>query len=295
MNELQKTENRTFSLVPQTYEQAIMVADRWAKSGFVPKQYLGNANAILVAWDYGGSLGLGLMQSLASISVINGLPSIWGDAMLALVMSSGELEDIDESISADGKIATCTVKRKGRKPITRIFTMEDARIAELLTKDNWKKYPKRMLQLRPRSFALRDGFPDIIKGLYMVEEAQDLSDKFPDAIDAKSAVAPIKNVLDEETKPTEPAKPAGTVTDQETGEVTEAITLTTDEMNEVLALIDEIAVLRKKGDATLTEQGKKSALALEKLEHIDAIIAGGFKGLSLEQIKKWRDFLLKFS
>src|SRR5271169_278148 len=49
MNELQKTENRTFSLVPQTLEQAIVMAERWAKSGVVPKQYLNNANAILVA------------------------------------------------------------------------------------------------------------------------------------------------------------------------------------------------------------------------------------------------------
>jgi hypothetical protein len=280
MDELQKTENKIFSLVPQTYEQAIMVADRWAKSGVVPKQYLGNANAILVAWDFGGSLGLGLMQSLTSIAVINGLPSIWGDAMLALVMSSGELEDIEET--GDIKTAKCIVKRKGRKSITQTFTIEDAKLADLLGKDNWKKYPKRMLQLRARSFALRDAFPDIIKGLYTVEEAQDLSDKFPDAIDTKSAVAPIKNVL------AEPIKPIETVTDQETGEVTEVVTLTTDEMNEALALMDEITNLREQKDYILKEIAKDNP---QKLNNMDEVIKGGFKGLSLSKIKEQRDFL----
>lgn len=287
MNELQKTENKIFSIVPQTFELAIIMAERWAKSGNVPKQYISNPNAILVAWEFGGSLGLGLMQSLTSIAVINGLPSIWGDAMLAIVMTSGELEDIEEI--GDSKTAKCTVKRKGRKSITQTFTMEDAKLAELLGKDNWKKYPKRMLQLRARSFALRDAFPDIIKGLYTVEEAQDLSDKFPNAIDTKSTAAPIRDALAEE-----PIEPIKTVTDQETGEVTEFITLSTDEMNESLNLMDEITELREEKDAILMEQANKSPVAAEVLERMDAVIASEFKGLSLKQLKEQRNFLLKF-
>ncbi|MFZ8927531.1 MAG: hypothetical protein ACO3CU_12320, partial [Candidatus Nanopelagicales bacterium] len=37
----------------------------------------------------GREIGLGTLQALQSIAVINGRPSVWGDAMLALVRGSG--------------------------------------------------------------------------------------------------------------------------------------------------------------------------------------------------------------
>ena len=40
-------------------------------------------------------------------------------------------------------------------------------------KNVWKSYPDRMLQMRARGFALRDSFPDVLKGLITREEAQD--------------------------------------------------------------------------------------------------------------------------
>ncbi|MBX7147365.1 MAG: hypothetical protein K1X44_08690, partial [Alphaproteobacteria bacterium] len=40
----------------------------------------------------------------------------------------------------------------------------------------WTQYPDRMLQMRARSFALRDVFPDILLGLsYAVEELKDIT------------------------------------------------------------------------------------------------------------------------
>ena len=50
----------------------------------------------------------------------------------------------------------------------------DAKRAGLWTKAGpWQTYPRRMLQMRARSFALRDAFPDVLKGLISVEEALD--------------------------------------------------------------------------------------------------------------------------
>jgi hypothetical protein len=52
--------------------------------------------------------------------------------------------------------------------------VEDAKRASLWGKSGpWTQYPKRMLQLRARGFALRDAFPDILRGLVTAEEAQD--------------------------------------------------------------------------------------------------------------------------
>ena len=41
----------------------------------------------------------------------------------------------------------------------------------------WKQYPKRMLQMRARGFAIRDAFPDALRGMYMAEEVQDITEK----------------------------------------------------------------------------------------------------------------------
>jgi hypothetical protein len=37
----------------------------------------------------------------------------------------------------------------------------------------WTQYPRRMLQMRARGFALRDAFPDVLRGLVTAEEAAD--------------------------------------------------------------------------------------------------------------------------
>ncbi len=281
MNELQKTENMAFSL-PKTYTEAKELAKDFAKSGMVPKHYENKPEAIVVAWDLGLNLGLGLTQSLQSIYVVNGMPTVWGDAALALVKSSGLLESIDESVPGQ-----CTVKRKGEKAVTVNFSMKEAQDAGLTGKAIWKQYPARMLKMRNRAFALRDVFPDVLKGLSIKEEAEDYKDPYPDAIDTKSATAPIRNVLAETVTST-----TETVTNQETGEVTEVVTLTTDEMNEGLALMGEIIDLRKEKDAIMKEKLK---LIPHVITEFDAIIENGFKGLSLGEIKKRRDFLFNLA
>lgn len=173
-------------LNPQNVEQALAAAEHLAKSTLVPKDYQGNPGNILVAMQMGAELGLPPMQALQNVAVINGRPSLWGDAVLALVRGSGKLEDFHEEVT-DEK-AVCTVHRKGdSKPVVREFSMEDAKKAGLAGKSGpWQQYPKRMMQMRARSFALRDAFPDVLRGVWSAEEAQDapMRDVTPDASEA---------------------------------------------------------------------------------------------------------------
>jgi hypothetical protein len=121
------------------------------------------------------------MQALQNIAVINGKPSVYGDAAMALVQASSVCEGIEETIEAEGTgnpIAICIANRKGRKPVIAKFSVEDAKRAGLWGKQGpWTAYPKRMLQMRARGFALRDAFPDVLKGLITAEEAQDYPDQ----------------------------------------------------------------------------------------------------------------------
>lgn len=169
------TTNRGFA--PATLTEAIAFSDMLASSSMVPKAYQGKPQDILVCVQWGYEMGLAPMQALQNIAVINGKPSVYGDAAMALVQASSVCEDVEEYFEGEGTtnpVAVCVAKRKGRKPVTAKFSVEDAKRAGLWGKGGpWSAYPKRMMQMRARGFALRDAFPDVLKGLITAEEAQD--------------------------------------------------------------------------------------------------------------------------
>lgn len=166
----------SFSLTPQSIEEAIRFADMLSKSNMVPKEYIGNPGNIIVAMQWGLEVGLQPMQAMQNIAVINGRPSMWGDSVLALVKGSPLCEYVIEEVSDAG--ATCTVKRAGEPEQSRSFTVADAKTAGLHGKQGpWTQYPKRMLQMRARSWALRDVFPDVLRGMAVLEEVRDMETK----------------------------------------------------------------------------------------------------------------------
>lgn len=169
--------NRAGGLALQTMGEAMQFAQMVAKSDFAPKDFKGKPESCLLAIQHGSEVGLSPMQSLQSIACINGRPSVWGDAALALVMGSSVCEYVRERVEGDGDamVAICEAKRRGYpEPTVVRFTVADAKKASLWGKSGpWTQYAKRMLQLRARGFALRDAFPDVLKGLITAEEAQD--------------------------------------------------------------------------------------------------------------------------
>lgn len=162
-----------FDLSPQTFEQALTFADILADSDLVPKDFKGKPGNCLIAMQWGAELGLKPLQALQNIAIINGRPALWGDAVIALVRNSPLCEYVTES--DDGHAATCRVKRRGEAEETRTFSMDDAKTAGLLGKAGpWTQYPKRMRQMRSRAFALRDVFPDVLRGMAIAEEIMDI-------------------------------------------------------------------------------------------------------------------------
>jgi hypothetical protein len=147
-----------------------------ASSGLMPRG-LEKAEAVFVAVQMGLEVGLSPMAAVQNIAVINGRPSIWGDSVLGLVRASGRLEDFHEFYEGKGEEykAVCIAKRDDQgNEIRREFSVADAKRAGLWKKAGpWSQYPKRMLQMRARSWALRDGFGDVLRGIRFAEEEQD--------------------------------------------------------------------------------------------------------------------------
>lgn len=163
-----------FDLSPQTFEQALTFSKYLAESDLVPKDFKGRPGNCLVAIQWGAELGLKPLQAMQNLAVINGRPALWGDAVIALVRSSSLCEYVVET--DDGNTATCKVKRRGEPEQQRTFSVDDARAAGLAGKQGpWSQFPKRMRQMRARAFALRDVFPDVLRGLPVAEELQDMA------------------------------------------------------------------------------------------------------------------------
>ena len=163
-----------FDLSPQNFEQALTFSNYLAESDLVPKDFKGKPGNCLIAMQWGAELGLKPLQSLQNLAVINGRPALWGDAVIALVLSSPVCEYVTED--DDGHTAYCRVKRNGGQEQVRSFSMEDAQKAGLTGKQGpWTQYPKRMRQMRARAFALRDVFPDVLRGMPVAEEMQDMA------------------------------------------------------------------------------------------------------------------------
>lgn len=184
--------NKINSLAPQNIAEAMTFCEFLSKSTILPTAYVGKPANVFVAVQWGMEVGLAPLQALQNIAVINGKPSIYGDAALALCKSSRVCEYVVESIEGDGDkaIAVCKVKRKGEPEQERRFSMDDAKKAKLIGKQGpWSEYPKRMLQMRARGFALRDIFPDVLRGMITAEEAQDYPAHPVDITPSKPAAA----------------------------------------------------------------------------------------------------------
>uniref|UniRef100_UPI00158ED122 hypothetical protein n=1 Tax=Burkholderia ambifaria TaxID=152480 RepID=UPI00158ED122 len=157
----------------RSLEQAMQLANILADSSIVPKDFIGKPGNVLVAIQWGMELGLKPMQAMQNIAVINGRPSLWGDALLALVLASPVCEYVQEW--EENGTAFIKVKRRGKPEDIQSFSDDDAKKAGLIGKQGpWAQYPQRMKKMRARAFALRDNFADVLKGIAVAEEVMDI-------------------------------------------------------------------------------------------------------------------------
>ena len=181
-----------------TMADAMAFAKMVSGTEFAPKDFRGKPEACLLAIQHGSEIGLSPMQSLQSIAVVNGRPTIYGDAALAVCLAALVCEWVTESVDGEGDrmVATCSAQRRGYPaPITSTFSVADAKAAGLWGKQGpWSQYPKRMLAMRARGFALRNAFADVLRGLVTAEEAQDYQVTGIEVVPSRPAPAPAPSV-----------------------------------------------------------------------------------------------------
>jgi hypothetical protein len=138
---------------------------------WVVQSRLVSAKTVTEAWvimQRGAELGFKGLASFEFLYAVNGKARISPNGIKAKALSSGKVEDFEESVAGEGdaRTATVSVKRQGiPTPIKCSFSIADAKRAKLSSKDNWQGYPDRMLLARARGYAWGDAFPDMTGGM----------------------------------------------------------------------------------------------------------------------------------
>ena len=215
-----------YTLIPPKVLGAIPFAEGyWRMAGrvcsteFTPDKMRGRREAVVAVFMAGYEMGMGPMQALASFDVIGGKVVMKPEAMRALVMHEGHTFILREGTDPDeGRYAEAECRRsdwpEGQSETYR-YSMMDAQLAGLSTKDNWKKMPRAMLDARTTGGAARRYFPDVIQGMsYTPEEIgdslRDARQPTPEAPSAPEPVAAVPEAVDAPAKPPADTPPIDT-------------------------------------------------------------------------------------
>ena len=207
--ELTKTEKRqpvnidlSRGIVPSNYDELLQFAALYHKSGLAPKSFK-DVPQVTIAMAMCIELERPIITGIQDMSVINGRVGIFGDAALAMVRASGQLENIKEWNKGqplkDGWDFFCLLRRKGdgKCEDPEMYKQDKCRHCEITYNCEfvgvwtwaesiqagfheaekhlpWRRFTKRMMQFKARNFIMRDKFGDILKGIKSIEEIQDI-------------------------------------------------------------------------------------------------------------------------
>lgn len=146
--------------------------------------------------QYGAENEVPPMTSLQNIIVIGGKPVVMAELLQAKMMDRGVAI---ETLEWNDQVCRLKGVRKGQPPVTIEFTVEEAKKANLLGKDNWKNYTKAMLWARAISRLKKVIAPDCFMGAITPDEAQDMGNLPPvDATDHRANAREAERLLTEE-------------------------------------------------------------------------------------------------
>lgn len=184
-----------------TLAEQMQYANTISKGSLVPKAYQGSPANILIAMDFGRSMGLSPAESLYRITVINGKPTASAELIAANVRRAGHKLRVKKDEQA--RKATVEIVRADDPDYTFSVTwdMAKAQQAQLSGKENWRKYPMAMLTARAITECARDACPEALFGVvYTGEEMEGGFGSGPDGYQVE--------VLDEQ--PAQPTQPQQT-------------------------------------------------------------------------------------
>jgi hypothetical protein len=218
----------------ESFDELVQRSEFFAKSALIPTSLRGKPADVAIILQMGVEVGIGPMQALNGIEVIQGRPTVKPEMMLALIKARVPEAYIKIEVDPVKTIATCTMapsRDRLDESFTSVWDMPRAVKAGLANKDNYKSQPLVMLKWRAVGEAARTVFSHLTRGIYAEEEmayhdpsqSQDKGKEITDAIRASqmaaqqpqaSSITPVPPPVIEaehrkvEELPKEPVEPA---------------------------------------------------------------------------------------
>lgn len=153
----------------RSLDASVDYARKLSASDLLPKSYQGKPQNVLLAVEFGRSLGLDPITAINMTHVVQGKPTASAQLVGALVRRAGHIL----RVKGDAQTATCQIVRSDDPghPFTVTWTMQEAKDAGLLSNPTWKNYPRAMLKARAITECARDACPEVLAGIsYTAEE-----------------------------------------------------------------------------------------------------------------------------
>ena len=177
------------TLGPSLNEQ-VELAKALAPSDIIPAAYQGKPANIVVAIEFGQSMGLSPAESLYRINVIKGKPTASAELIAAQVRKAGHKLRVSKD-EANTSV-TCTIVRSDDPKYPFVVTRDKAWAQQmgLAVKENYRKQPLTMLTWRAITACAREACPEALFGVaYTPDEVHDFDSVEPVSVDESATVS----------------------------------------------------------------------------------------------------------
>ena len=166
---------------PNNFEHAQRVAKMLSSSNLVPKDFQGNIQNTMIALEISNRIGASPLMVMQNLYIIHGKPSWSSTFIIAAINSSNKFSPLRFDLTGTGDdygcIAWCIEKGTDQRLESPRVSIGMDRKEGWLTKagSKWVTMPDLMLRYRAASFFGRLYAPEILMGMYSVEEVHDIN------------------------------------------------------------------------------------------------------------------------
>ncbi|MFP5528177.1 hypothetical protein ACLGL1_06865 [Peptococcus simiae] len=179
------------------------VAQMFAQSSLVPKNYQGNVSDCVIALNMAQRMNADPLMVMQNLYIVNGRPSFSSSFLIATFNASGRFSSMQFEFAGSKDDAKC---RAYAKELDSGIVLQGSWVSIQLAKDEgwydktdrngkpvskWRTMPQQMLMYRAAAFFIRAYAPEIAMGMYTTDEVEDFIDvESPQAAVPKEPVKP---------------------------------------------------------------------------------------------------------
>lgn len=165
-----------------SFEHAQRVAKMLSASDLLPARFRGNIQNVMIGLEMANRLGASPIMVMQNLYIVHGNPGWSGSFVIAAINSCRKFYDLEFDMEeVNGSIVRCRAIAEDRRSgkmrkgawITWEMALKEGWVEK--TGSKWKSMPEQMFMYRAASFFGRVHCPDVLMGMYTVEEIEDFT------------------------------------------------------------------------------------------------------------------------